>query len=232
LLANLKLISPELHKTWIPSVGEWMLVYGDKNYEPRFTCHVTERKIVKSQTFLQGINALQLAEHIDLTILDLEKFEVKFGEEAAIQVTGDSLIEMYMEKSLIASGKPKWKGINSNASSHYHVLQQRMNLIGGVTDVDLMKFNLGKKNMFFELKRSYIEPENWMPFKADAGGYKLLAKFAEKNNGELFVVYWKRQQNPWLEDLSKIKILKYSNDTFQFLEYLNFSNFAEKYLSN
>jgi hypothetical protein len=232
LLARLKQISSELEQTWIPAVGEWLLVYGDEKYIPKFTCHVKELNVMTSELVSKGINQLKLVDHIILTIKDLNQFEIKINTEPAITLNGDSLIELYMNKSLISQGRPTWKGINKSSSSHYHVLQQRMNLLGGVIDIDLMRINADRGNLFFELKRSYIEPEKWMPFRADLGGYKLLSDFAEKNNGKLFIVYWKRQLNPWHEDLSKIKILQYINGEFRFIEYLNYSAFVEKYLLN
>ncbi len=232
LLARLKQISSELEQTWIPAVGEWLLVYGDEKYIPKFTCHVKELNVMTSELVFTGINQLKLVDHIILTIKDLNQFEIKINTEPAITLNGDSLIELYMNKSLISQGRPTWKGINKSSSSHYHVLQQRMNLLGGVIDIDLMRINPHRGNLFFELKRSYIEPEKWMPFRADLGGYKLLSDFAEKNNGKLFIVYWKRQLNPWHEDLSKIKILQYINEEFRFIEYLNYSEFVEKYLLN
>ena len=232
LLFKLKEISGELEQTWIPAVGEWLLVYGDQKYLPKFTCHVKEANALSLTLDPREINQLKLFDHISLTINALDEFEVTFNDQTARTLNGDSLIELYISNLLINKGRPTWKGINKNSSSHYHVLQQRMNLIGGVTDIDLMRLDPDHGNSFFELKRSYIEPDKWMPFHADIGAYKLLSGFAERNNGKLFIVYWKRQQNPWHEDLSKIKILQYVNSEFKFIEYLNYSEFVRKYLLN
>ena len=230
VLAQLKLMSESLSDTWIPSVGEWFLIYGDENYKPRFSCYVKESRVVSSSILEKEINKLKLIDHFDITIKNSDKFEVSINNDESIELNGQSLIEMYLRKSLITQGQPQWKGINKSSSSHYHLLQQKMNLLGGVTDIDLLKINRGKKNSFIELKRSYIDPEKWLPFKADAGGYKLLSEFAKINDGDVLVAYWKRQTNPWHEDLNKIKILRYEQEGFRFIEYLNFKDFVNKYL--
>ena len=58
----------------------------------------------------------------------------------------------------------------------------------------------------FELKRSYIDIESWSPFKQDYNNFRLLSNLALLTNLKFKIIYYVRQKNPWVEDISKIKV--------------------------
>lgn len=88
------------------------------------------------------------------------------------------------------------KGLNEYSSNEFH-RWQRSNLPTSIViqDIDAWLIVVEEEDrpkVLLELKRSFITPESWTPFEADAPNYRALIRLAERATLPLRVVYWQK----------------------------------------
>jgi hypothetical protein len=88
------------------------------------------------------------------------------------------------------------KGLNEYSSNEFH-RWQRNNLPTSVViqDIDAWLIFVEEQDrpkVLLELKRSFIPPQSWTPFEADAPNYRALIRLAQRASLPLRVVYWQK----------------------------------------
>lgn len=94
------------------------------------------------------------------------------------------------------------KEVNRYTTNEFHDWQ-RKNLPGRFVIQDLDTWPIlisdGEDNynplFIVELKRSFIEPEKWDPFKADLPNYQALYKLANKAQIPFITIYFKKEKD-------------------------------------
>jgi hypothetical protein len=108
------------------------------------------------------------------------------------------------------------KPVNRYTSNEFHDWQ-RENLPGQfiIQDLDTWSMVISDTNQNFEplflveLKRSFIDPEKWEPFRNDINNYLAIFKFSQKANVPLMIIYFKK--GVMFNDDTKIAIFKVLN---------------------
>ena len=205
----------------------WMLVYGDDNHNPRVLTVVSGNELNTPITEYEK-RALQVATELvsgsDLplnfirfdpnhTITSVQYWEYKGSPMEQLEViSSDVLRERFGKFGLSLNSKVAQKSINDRSSSPYHDWQ-RTHLGSSVTvaDIDLIRLVGRKPKEIIELKRSRIELEKWTPYKPDYHNIILISKLAVKISLDFYIVYNYRRKEPFLDDVSKLKVFKFDH---------------------
>ena len=192
----------------------WLLLYGKADCKPLVLClahelgknfNEREIRVIKALTSSLQVPFIHLAfdssDDSDNFYLERESIAFQFSE-----ISSDTLRTIFSELGLNISGTTN-KKINKNSSSKYHDWQRdNLGKDTVVSDVDLLRVNNGKIKEIIELKRSYIDIEQWKPFPADYSNFNLVGHAFVSQKIPFTIAYNKFTKTPYNDDTSKIKI--------------------------
>lgn len=234
----------EREKFYWTSGNIWMLVYGDEQYDPRVLTVVSENllRIPLTQEESEAIRtAKYITENTDVPIAFV-RFEAEKSIENVLfwendmksmeHISSDELRRRFAQFGLKVNEASSHKSINDKSSSPYHDWQrENMGDAIVVADIDLVRREGNKPVEVIELKRSYIELENWEPFRKDYKNFILISKLARKRGIEFYIVYNKRIKTPFYDDVSRLKIFEFDHRMQSYcklLKYASIKQFVEK----
>lgn len=225
------------------SADKWILVYGDEHLEPKVVSVVTQGDISEDLTESEK-NALTVVKNI-VKNTDVGMNFIKYNPKEALKEvrywesgeTETTIINMEQLKNKFSAYGLKMnsvsasKGINDRSSSSYHEWQ-RYNMGSSITvvDIDLIRFIDSKVGEIIELKRSKDAIEEWEPYEDDYNNYILISKLAVKANIDFYILYNYRRKNPFLDDISRLKLFKCDHRKdpyYRLLGYGEIKGFAE-----
>lgn len=231
------------------SKNRWMIVYGNGNLEPKVLIYLAgmskeeyESDLIKFSDHENMKIVEALAKSVNLPFMfvgfneNVDKMtEVKLIDKDSYDfynVTTDELLKIYESFGLFVDKSVSVKEINKSYSNVYQKWQ--MNLGGRlvVSDIDLIKLEEGKAKYAFELKRSKIRLDTWKPYSADYHNFQLLSNVFAKASIDFYIVYNHRQEFPFVDDISKLKVFKVNNTIKDFIEfdgYYSLDSFLEKF---
>jgi hypothetical protein len=192
----------------------WLLIYGKADCKPLVLClaHELGKDFCEQEIRVinQLITSLQLPfihlafdsnDHRDNFYFEQGCLDFKFNE-----ISSDELKMVFSDLGLNVTGVTN-KQINKTSSSKYHNWQrQNLGKDTVVSDVDLLRLNDNKVIEIIELKRSYLELEKWIPFKADYPNFNLVGHAFVSKKIRFTIAYNKFTKRPYNDDTSQIKI--------------------------
>lgn len=210
-----------------PKGDTWALIYADKtNYETKvlvLAVGLKKGELLSNNTYEIRDLLLQLSNRSGVPMVtvifrtDIDTISEVFfsiGTNKYKKITLLDLAGILKEFRLPVSNYPTEKAINDKSSSAYQNWQ-RENLGNKIVavDIDLFKVNAnGDILRFYELKRSYYDFSQWVPFKVDYNNFKAMSKLANKVGIEFDIVYNIRTKEPWYDDISRVNIFKVDFD--------------------
>lgn len=201
----------------------WQLVYGDSNCDPKLLVlasgvsgsgYRSELNSVEQEAF----DVLEQISEKSGVPLRVVKFNIGVQEvsevitykkgQPPLLVSMDNLRELFAADGVPVSNSPTRKYLNDASSSAYHNWQRAS--LGRdlkVSDFDLWKVNKsGKVIELYELKRSFISLEKWEPYRDDYNNFKLIDNVLRRTDVAFKIVYNVRSKNPWIDDVSSLKL--------------------------
>lgn len=202
----------------------WLIVYGNKRCEPKviLVLSALDKNQYESDKLIQRETemiyyAQQLSERSGIPWIyvsfvadakELKKVKVicpslkKNFEE----LTPQELADVYKGFGLFITEAPSGKTINKQYSNVYQKWQ--MSIGKGLTgsDIDIMRLEKGNIKSVYELKRSHIKIDFWRPYPADFHNFILLSKLFIQCGIDFYIVYNYRKEDPFLDDISKLKV--------------------------
>lgn len=201
----------------------WQLVYGDAYCDPKLLVlasgvngnnYSSELNPAEQEAFLvlqqiseaSGIPLRVVKFNIDLQEVS-EVITYKQGE-IPLKVSMDGLRRLFSADGVPVSNSPTRKYLNDASSSAYHNWQRES--LGRelkVSDFDLWKVDRnGNPLELYELKRSFISLDRWQPYPDDYNNFRLIYNVIRRTNLTFKIVYNVRKKNPWVDDVSKVKL--------------------------
>lgn len=228
---HLKVQTNLLNKYLYIQEGNWILIYGNENTQPKLFLVVTRIKGTLDQplTEFESI-ALQLLSGQPTPVRLLRFNEANFSDQVAISLneennsaviikTRNLYSQLFQPFDISADAGIATKAVNDATSSTFHDWQRSF-LSGRITvsDVDLIQYNNEYKiEKIFELKRSYLSLATWRPYPADYSNFILLRRaFAPQISIIILYNYYSRNL-PRIEDISVVRAYLVENDRPQFL---------------
>lgn len=221
----------------------WLLVYGNENSEPKVIT-VASKNRLGGKTASQERDAVRVAQqiargtHIPVNFVrfssdeNMEKFQYWEPKKNDIEeISSEALKNKFMVYGLKMNANKAHKSINKTSSSGYQDWQ-RENMGNSVVavDIDLLRYQGAELTEIIELKRSYKDCNEWEPYPEDNQNFRLLSKLAEKRGLGFYIVYNRRTETPFYDDVSKLKIFLYDHrmeKSFKLLGYRTIQQFAE-----
>lgn len=206
------------------SANLWLLVYGDENYDPRVLTVASGNQldIPITEDEKRAVHvAMQLTENTDVPVnfirFDPNKpiEQVRYCAQGMEQIPIISSLELqnrFSRFGLKMNNMHAQKSINDRSSSPYHQWQRtHMGNSVTVSDIDLLRFENGILKEIIELKRSYINLDQWKPYQDDYPNFILISKLARKKELGFYIVYNHRTKMPFYDDVSKLKIFEFDH---------------------
>ena len=190
--------------------GIWNVIYADSSHKPfaNFIIYNSKELYESNKGMFKGFQTPLRGE---LVVLGRSRFALKWSHEANFRVlSDDDLFNEYFYKGLIVK-KDNFhaKPFNSSASSFYHLWQSKHSFVGGITDVDLVRFSQNQKVAeILEIKRSKIDIGKWAPYSNDKGGYEILGNLARIEELKFTIVYYHFDPTRGIEDIDNLLILR------------------------
>lgn len=218
------------------SKNRWMIVYGNGNLQPKVLIYLAGLSDKEYNS-----NLIKYSDHENMKTVEKIAFDVNlpfmfvgFNENADKMtevkiidkdnddfktITTDELLNVYKSYGLFIDKSSSVKEINKSYSNVYQMWQISLGGRLVVSDIDLIKFENERAIFVFELKRSKIALDKWKPYPADYNNFKLISNVFAKSNTNFYIVYNYRQEYPFKDDISKLKIFKVNNDANNFIEF-------------
>lgn len=192
---------------FVPPTGTWHLIYSNSDYKPLWQFHVVDLdkanmiNEIRLPRF-EGINGLDLQFNAD------EEFYIRnWSENSWKEFSRNSLYEYFLDLGLVIEKNVTTKKFNSASSSIYHNWQMTNRFVGGVTDIDLYRFDRQNNiNELFEIKRSRISIDKWEPYSADKGGYEILYQVAKTCGIDFTILYYEFNPTKNIEKFHEIQV--------------------------
>lgn len=225
----------------------WQLVYGDTHCNPILLVLVSA---VKQQNLFSALsqqesNAFRRLQQIgqlrNIPVLFI-RFAVDIDSiDSVVILESNNLksVTMIELTSLFAQyGLPINEGrsiettkyLNTKTSSAYHTWQ-RSTLGNGlkVSDIDLFRINPFDKSIItvYELKRSFIDLNDWQPYVVDYNNFKLLSNLFNPLGIDFKIVYNVRHKNPWRDDISNLKLFNVASQSHQLISFDKYQTLNE-----
>ena len=214
----------------------WLLVYGNKRCEPKVI--IVLSALDKKSYDLEKFNkpeteiihyATQISEKSGVPWLyvsfiksekTLSKVKVYCPSKKLFyeELSPNELADLYRSFDLFIIEKESGKAINKQYSNVYQKWQMTIGYGLTGSDIDIMKIKKDKIVSVYELKRSHISIERWKPYPADFHNFVLLSKLFIKCQIKFYIVYNYRKEEPFLDDISKIKVYKIDASKRNFYE--------------
>lgn len=219
----------------------WILLYGNKcDYTPKIIAVVSNEDVDRKTLSHKEKRTKELVEQIspeNIPVFFIRfdskngmnkvYFECNLDDDTSTYKNSSTLKEEFEKYGLDVNSSKAYKEINDKTSSDYHEWQ-RCSLGNDiiVTDLDLIR----KKDKYqvIELKRSFKELSNWNPYPADYPNFKLIHKFCKNNDMKFYIVYNQRKKDPFLDDVSRLKIYEIidnDDDMYKFLSIKKLNDF-------
>lgn len=211
----------------------WLLIYGDAYYEPKVLTVASGRN--KDAKFTEQENlALRVAKQLtqntgvpmNFVRFDPEKpvEEVRYWEPGMNTMPVLSSMDLrnrFLEYGLTMNENRAQKAINDKSSGPYHEWQ-RIHMGDSIVavDIDLLRLDKDGLKEIIELKRSYKDINVWEPYEDDYKNFILLSKLARKSNLDFYIVYNRRTKQPFVDDVSVLKIFEFDHRTQPYCRYL------------
>lgn len=230
------------------SRDKWVMVYGGPDARPLLLTVVTEGELLikltmEEITILKLVRRLARLAELPLSFIRFRpdrKFErAVYLEETPYMrekgVRGDLglILPEQLKERFRWFGVPVRSGgaskkINDRASSPYHEWQ-RANLGSDLvaSDIDLFRFQDGRISGILELKRSRIPLQDWTPYENDRNNYALLWALAERAGILFHAVYNYRREQPFLDDVRRLKIFRVDFEGEPFYRLLGYESIEE-----
>ena len=204
----------------------WLLVYGNSRCEPKLIIVLSalERKAyLQNQTSPEEDSIIKYAKQISeksgvpwvyVSFIKDEKELTKTKiccpslNFSFKELTPDQLADVYRGFGLFIVEKESGKTINKQYSNVYQKWQMKIGYGLTGSDIDIMKLKNDTIVSVYELKRSFINIEKWKPYPADFHNFILLSKLFNKCGIAFYIVYNHRQEKPFFDDISKLKVYK------------------------
>lgn len=204
----------------------WLLVYGNKKCEPKviivlsalskeqYECEEYSKEendiIFYASQISQksGIPWIYVSFVKDETVLTKTKINCPSLGYKFKELTPDELADVYRGFGLFIVNQQSAKTINKQYSNVYQKWQMTIGYGLTGSDIDLMKLKGNIIQSVYELKRSFISIEKWAPYPADFHNFILLSKLFNLCGIKFYIVYNHRQEKPFFDDISKIKVYK------------------------
>lgn len=211
------------HFFWT-SGNMWLLVYGNKDHEPKVVTVASENKL-RIKTTEEERLAVKVAQKVTegtgipvnfirfapgRSIETVQYWES--GMKNLPEISSNDLKNRFIQYGLRMNQLRAQKSINDKSSSPYHDWQRKnMGNSVIVADIDLLRFEGEAPTEILELKRSYIVMEEWEPYRQDYKNFLLLSKLARKRNLEFYIIYNHRIKKPFYDDVSRLKVFKFDH---------------------
>jgi len=204
----------------------WLLVYGNSRCEPKLIIVLSAltREAYQSNTFsseekeiIQYAKQISDQSKVPWVYVSFVKDEKELTKAKICcpalkyefkELTPDALADVYRGFGLFIVEKESGKTINKQYSNVYQKWQMKIGYGLTGSDIDIMKLKDGKIESVYELKRSFIAIEKWKPYPADFHNFILLSKLFNLCGIKFYIVYNHRQEKPFFDDISKIKVYK------------------------
>lgn len=228
------------------SSDKWILVYGNDRQEPKVVSVVVKSTGNSEDVSQQEKNIISVVKsmvkdtdiHMNFIRYDADKplETVQFWEAGSARletINMDDLRNRFIQYGIKMNENKTKKFINDRSSSQYHEWQ-RENMGSDVTvsDIDLIRFKGNEIKEIIELKRSKIPLEKWNPYKADFNNFTLLSKLAVEAGIDFYIAYNYRQELPFLDDISYIKLFEFDyriKEYYKFIRYLPIEEFVSDF---
>lgn len=213
-------------KSAVPRNGGnmWLLTYGNADCEPKVVTVVSEKELGHKITGEEK-RAVNIARRI-VAGTDIPMNFIRFRPESNIDkvlywepgmdrirvISSSELKNRFSRYGLKMNRLMAQKSINDKSSSPYHDWQR--NNMGSaviVADIDLLRVKGNEPTEILELKRSYISVDNWKPFRQDYNNFILLSKLARRRDIDFYIIYNRRNKNPFIDDVSRVKIFEFDH---------------------
>ena len=221
----------------------WLLAYGNRDLEPVILTVASANPLDVPPT-----PAERAAVHASGQIADGSGLPVSFirfdpgrplrqagywerGMREIPVVSAAFLKDRFHRLGLEMNEMTAHKEINDKSSGAYHEWQRaHMGDAVTVADIDLLWYADKKPAEIIELKRSYIELEQWQPYRQDYKNFILLSKLAGRCGLRFYIVYNRRTKTPFYDDISRLKIFRFDHrcdPCCQFLGYCLIGEFVQ-----
>ncbi len=228
------------------SLDKWILVYGNDRQEPKVVSVVVKASGNSEGVSQQEKNIISVVKcivkdtdiHMNFIRYDADKplETVQYWEAGSAPletITMDDLRNRFIHHGIKMNENKTKKLINDRSSSQYNEWQ-RENMGSDVTvsDIDLIRFKGNEIKEIIELKRSIIPLERWNPYKADFNNFILLSKLAVEAGIGFYIAYNYRQERPFLDDISYIKLFEFDyrmKEYYKFIRYLSIEEFVSDF---
>lgn len=217
----------------------WPLIYGDRNIEPKVIIalsaynssdyHSTsltpyeERMIFYIKQLSERTSVPWIYVRFDKDATVLQNVITYDGKGNLICIDLNEYCSFLQTFGLPCSNYYEHKAtkeFNTGGPSNVYQIWQMKNGNGIVSsDIDLWRTDEnGIIKSVFELKRSFIELESWIPYEADYNNFILVKKLLAKASIVFYIVYNHRINNPYFDDIHKLKVFKVNwfNSTLSF----------------
>lgn len=177
---------------------EWLLLYGSSDCIPKLMAYVIEidslSDEISDKNKRNGNLSFRFAQKVGIPIVI-----VRFvANDDTLQVywknnwkvtTYSGLADIFNQFGLLKDGDTG-KDVNRYLSSRYHKWQRETLGAIIVSDFDLLELDeSGNVIKLFELKRSYIDIEEWRPFEADYNNFSLLTNLLLQTDVDFYIIY-------------------------------------------
>jgi len=204
---------------WV-SGNAWILIYGDKQSNPKIITLVYGKSWEKQSHIIEFVKFL--SKNVKLPILFIEFNDQENHLIESVLVSSDAnnyeeislhaLKKLFQKSGLDIKDEACAKYLNDKTSSAYHVWQR--NSLGyniTVSDIDLVRLHNSKYVELIELKRSYKEVSDWKPYRDDYANFNLLYRLSVSLNLCFTIAYNQRVTKPNFSDIKEpLSIFEYT----------------------
>lgn len=122
-----------------------------------------------------------------------------------------TMIDKFAEYGIKAKleNRTPQKSKNDSLSSAFHIWQRECLRIGIFADIDLIRMHDNEVVELIELKRSYIDFNNWNPYNADINNFAILSNFCNKLGDVDFHIVFNTQLNELPRGLDTTLLMYY-----------------------
>ena len=216
----------------------WLIAYGNSRCEPKIILVLSAlskesymaEKLSRSETeIIFYAEQLSKKSGVPWIYVSFIKDENEFSKAKVIcpskklnftELKPDQLADLYRSFDLFIVERESGKHINKQYSNVYQKWQMKIGYGLTGSDVDIMKVEKGEIKSVYELKRSFISIDRWKPYPADFHNFILLSKLFLKCNIDFYIVYNHRQEKPFFDDISKLKVYRIDARNRNFYELL------------
>lgn len=210
----------------------WLLLYGDSKCTPKILIVVsaTNSEDYANLVFSSHEKDIfnvgeQLAKKAGLPFgiirfcSDLKEIEtvqyINWSTRKHITISIDELRNFFEQYGIHTKNSKSAKPVNSKTSSAFHDWQR--NTLGDeivATDLDLLRVDKnGNPTDIYELKRAERPPfDEWKPFIRDYPNFKLISKFSEMVGIDFYILFNRREKQPFFDDISKLKLFTFDHN--------------------